>query len=71
MGGLEHFRYTEISNLYGPIRRQEDVGGLDVPVQDFVGVDGFDAQGQLHEPVNDDLLGYEFAPLSSVLNKEG
>lgn len=71
MGRFQHLRYTEISDFDRSIRCQEDVGSFDVSVENFVGVNRLDSQGQLHEPVDDNVLGYQLPPLLPVFDKEG
>lgn len=72
MHGLENLADTKIADLNCAVGVEKDVGGLDVPMENLVGMDALQSESQLHEPVDYDLFLDELSTvlLLAVLDEE-
>lgn len=53
---LEDLGDAKVANFEGVVLSEEDVSGLEVPVEDIFGVEDPDPEEQLREPVADNLF---------------
>ena len=70
-GVLEYLGDAEVADFEGVVLGEEDVGGLEVPVEDVLGMENPDPEEQLREPVADDLFVEALVVALEVLDVGG
>jgi hypothetical protein len=71
MHGFQDLTNAKIPNLDGSIGIQKDVTGLDIPMQDFVGMDALEPERNLYKPVNYNPLSNGLLAFLVILDEEG
>lgn len=70
-GAVQDLGNTKVANFDELIGGEKDVGRLQIPVEDVLGVQGLDPHHQHHEPGHDDLLLQQLPLLLGILEEGG
>ena len=69
-GATEDLRNAKVTYFYGVVACEEQILSLDVPVDDFLGVEVCEAKSRLEEPVVDVRFGDLLLVLRAALDLE-